>query len=361
MEIFPGSEVYTLVFDSSRSSPALRARRVHTSLLQKFPRAKSWYPYYLPLFPLATERLDLGDAELVITSDAATMKGVRFPPGAIHICYCYTPMRYVWSGYETYASGLGPVARALFSIQAERLRQWDFQAAQKVTHFVAISKTVARRISRYYGRESSIIYPPVDTDYFVPDYRTNGSADYYVHVSQLVPYKRADLLVEAFNRSGRPLVVIGEGSEKRKLEFLARPNIRFLGAQPRAEIRRHLQACRGFVFAGEEDFGIAMVEALACGTPVLALGEGGATEIVKDGRTGILFEEQTVGSLLGGLSRFENQRFDPGEIRHSALRFNRPRFIEEFSRLVDEIQNQPNRQSPNLSTATQAEVVSTSP
>ena len=169
LEMFPGAPAATLVYDDARSSPALRARTVRTSTLQKFPRALRWYPFYLPLFPWATERLDLSDFQLVISSDAATMKGVRTAPGALHICYCHTPMRYVWSGYDDYARQLGPVSRILFPWVAERLRRWDFEAAQRVTRFVANSQAVASRIRRYYGRECTVIYPPVDTDYFVPN------------------------------------------------------------------------------------------------------------------------------------------------------------------------------------------------
>ena len=336
LEGFPGAPVITLVYDDSRSSPALKERAVRTSVIQKFPRAPHWYPYYLPLFPWATERLDLSGFQLVISSDAATVKGVRLAPGTLHICYCHTPMRYVWSGYDDYARQLGPASRALFPWVAKRLRRWDFEAAQRVTVFVANSQAVASRIRKYYGRASTVIYPPVDTEYFVPNDPSRRSGDYYLLVSQLVPYKRADLVVDAFNRSGRRLLVIGEGSERRNLERRAGPNVQILDPQPREAIRRHLQSCRGYVFAGEEDFGIVIAEALACGTPVLAFGRGGAAEIVQDTRTGILFEEQSVESLLEGLSKLERIRFDCDELRHSVLRFSRNRFVNEFSRLVRE-------------------------
>ncbi|MHB8652361.1 MAG: glycosyltransferase [Terriglobia bacterium] len=337
LEMFPGATVITLVYNDRRSSPSLRERTVRTSILQKFPRALRWYPFYLPFFPWATERLDLSGFQLVISSDAATMKGVRIAPDALHICYCHTPMRYVWSGYDDYARQLGPVGRVLFQWIAKRLRRWDFAAAQQVTRFVANSQAVASRIRKYYGRESTVIYPPVDTDFFVPDHRVRQTGDYYVLVSQLVPYKRADLVVDAFNRSGHRLLVIGEGSERRNLERRAGPNVQILGPQPREAIRRHLQSCRGFVFAGEEDFGIVMAEALACGAPVLAFGKGGAVEIVQNSQTGILFEEQTVDSILDGLSKLEKIRFDPDKLHYSVLRFSHDRFVNEFSRLVDEI------------------------
>ncbi|HLY59168.1 MAG TPA: glycosyltransferase [Terriglobia bacterium] len=344
--MFPSAPVATLVYDGRRSSPCLQSRRIECSILQRFPSAHRWYPYYLPLFPWATERMDLSGFQLVISSDAATMKGVRTAPDAIHISYCHTPMRYVWSGYDHYAKQLGPLSRVVFKRIAKDLRRWDFEAAQRVTHFVANSHVVASRIRRFYGRESTVIYPPVDTDYFVPDGPVRRSGDYYLLVSQLVPYKRADLVIDAFNRSGRHLKVIGEGSERRNLARRARPNVQILGPQPREVIRRHLQACRGFVFAGEEDFGIVMAEALACGAPVLAFGRGGAAEIVQDGRTGILFEEQSVDSLLQGLARLESNQFDPNVLRGSVLRFSRERFIREFGRLVNEVLHEHDLFSP---------------
>lgn len=337
LEMFPGSDIFTLVYGSGRASPTLQQRAVRTSLLQHFPFATRWYPYYLPFFPWATDQMDLSGYPLVISSDAATMKGIRTLPGALHICYCHTPIRYVWSGYDEYARQLGRVSRILFQRVARSLRRWDFEAAQRVTYFVANSQTVAARIRRFYGRESTVIYPPVDTDYFVPDHQARGSGDYYLLVSQLVPYKRADLVIDAFNRSGRPLKIIGEGSERQKLERRSRPNVQILGPQPREIIRRYLQSCSGFVFAGEEDFGIVMAEALACGTPVLAFGRGGAAEIVQDMHTGVLFKEQSVDSLLEGLSRLESNQFDPEELRGSVLRFGRERFMNEFSQLVQEV------------------------
>lgn len=337
MQVFPCADIFTLVYDRERASPVLRDRTVHTSVLQKLPRAARWYPFYLPFFPLAAKRLDLSDYELVISSDAAIVKGVKTGAGALHVCYCHTPMRYVWSGYDTYRERLGPVSRRLLPVIAEYLRRCDFEAAQRVTYFVANSRNVASRIARYYHRESTVIYPPVDTQYFVPAPNFKRSEAYCLLVSQLVPYKRVDLVVEAFNRTGRPLVVIGDGNERPALERRARSNIRFLGPQSRAAVRSHLQNCKAFVFGGEEDFGIVMAEALACGSPILAYGRGGASEIVEDGRTGILFEEQSVDSLLEGMSRLERKRFDPYENRQSVLRFSQERFVEEFDGFVSEI------------------------
>jgi len=337
LELFPTADVFTLVYDAEAASSALRQRRVRTSFLQRWPRATRWYPFYLPLFPRATESLDLSGHDLIVSSDAATVKGVRARPGAVHICYCHTPMRYVWSGYETYRRMAGPLGRVLLSAFAERLRRWDFEAAQRVTHFVANSQNVAARIRRYYARESTVIYPPVDTEFFVPGPAGQEAGDYFLVASQLVPYKRIDVIVEAFNRCGLPLVVNGEGRDRARFERSARSNIRFLGPQPGVALRQCMQEARAFVFAGEEDFGIVMAEALACGTPVIAYGCGGATEIVEDGRTGILFEEQTPDSLIQALMKLERMTLQSDELRASALRFERARFDRQFSALVDQV------------------------
>jgi len=335
-ELFPSADLFTLVYERSQLPSGIARRRLHSSFLQKFPRPAHWYPYYLPLFPLATEHLDLSGYDLVISSDAVTMKGVRVDAHATHICYCHTPMRYVWSGYETYTHAAGPLARLALQMTRNPLRTWDYRAAQGVTQFVANSLNVRDRIQQYYARQSVVIYPPVDTDQFVVPAFQQFAGNFFLLVSQLVPYKRVDLVVEAFNWFGMPLVIIGDGPERARLERQADPNIRFLGFQPRQTLVDYMQRCQAFVFAGEEDFGIVMAEAQACGKPVVALGKGGAREIIENGSTGILFEEQSVDSLLDGLERFRQTSFDASTLRASALRFRRERFLFEFSELVNE-------------------------
>jgi glycosyltransferase involved in cell wall biosynthesis len=331
-ELFPSADLFTLVCDRSRISAELGRRRIQTSLLQGFPKSTEWYRYYLPFFPLATERLDLSGYDLIISSDAATVKGVRVNAGATHICYCHTPMRYVWNGYETYYQAASPLTRWALSALRGSLCRWDYDAAQRVTQFVANSRNVQKRIKDCYGRESVVVYPPVDTDLYQLSSEREG--DFFLVVSQLVPYKRVDLLIEAFNQCGRPLTIIGDGPERRRLERLARPNIRFLGSQIQTDVVRAMQQCKAFVFAGEEDFGIVLAEAQACGKPVIALGRGGAAEIVESGVSGILFEEESVASLLDGLDRFSRTLFNPLAVRESALRFRRERFLREFSEVV---------------------------
>ena len=335
-ELFPSADLFTLVHGASPLPASLSGHRLHSSFLQKFPRPTRWYRHYLPLFPMATEGLDLRGYDLVISSDAATVKGVRVSPDATHICYCHTPMRYIWNGYETYYQSAGPLERLALRAVRNPLRAWDYRAAQRVTHFVANSENVQKRIRDSYERESVVIYPPVDTHRFVIPALRQTTPDSFLLVSQLVPYKRVDLAIEAFNKCGKPLVIIGEGPERSKLQRQARPNIVFLGAQPQSAVIEAMQQCKAFVFAGEEDFGIVMAEAQSCGAPVIAFGQGGAREIVEDGVTGILFEEPSADSLLGGLERFQRLRFDGPAIRKSALRFGRQRFLWEFRNLLNE-------------------------
>jgi glycosyltransferase involved in cell wall biosynthesis len=338
-ELFPSADLFTLVYDRSAIPASLRNHQISSSLLQHFPNPTAWYRHYLPFFPIATRHLDVTGYDLIISSDAAVVKGVRSHQHATHICYCHSPMRYVWSGYDTYYRSAGPIARRTLSAMRSRLCKWDYEAAQRVTYFVANSRNVQRRIKDCYGRDSVVIYPPVNTDLFSPRSDLSRSSvqregNYFLLVSQLVPYKRIDLVVETFNRCGRPLVIVGDGPERKKLEKQAALNIRFAGSLPQRFVVRAMQQCRAFVFAGEEDFGIVMAEAQACGKPAVAFGRGGATEIVDHGVTGILFQDQTVESLLNALEEFDRTSFDASAIRLSALRFARPRFLSEFGTFV---------------------------
>ena len=338
-ELFPSADLFTLVYDRSAIPAPLRNHQISSSLLQHFPNPTAWYRHYLPFFPIATRCLDVTGYDLIISSDAAVVKGVRGDQHATHICYCHSPMRYVWSGFDTYYRSAGPLARRALSAMRSRLCKWDYEAAQRVTYFVANSRNVQKRIKDCYGRDSVVIYPPVNTDLFSPPSDLSRSSvqregDFFLLVSQLVPYKRIDLVVETFNRCGRPLVIVGDGPERKKLEKQAALNIRFAGSLPQRFVVRAMQQCRAFVFAGEEDFGIVIAEAQACGKPAVAFGRGGATEIVDHGVTGILFQDQTVESLLNALEEFDRTSFDASAIRLSALRFARPRFLSEFGTFV---------------------------
>ena len=330
---FPEADIFTLVHGDMNIFSGLKDHRIVPSFLQRLPRPSCWYPYYLPFFPAAVARLDLTGYDLIISSDAAAMKGVRVDPGAIHLCYCHAPMRYVWTGYETYYRAAGPAARLVLWALRDWLRRWDYDAAQRVTLFIANSRNVQKRIKDCYERESVVIYPPVEVDRFVLPGWNDSSRGYFLLVSQLVPYKRIDIVVEAFNRCGRNLFIIGDGPERRLLEQKAKSNVQFLGPQTHETVVNAMQQCEAFIFAGEEDFGIVMAEVQACGKPVIAYAKGGASEIVQSGTTGILFEEQSVDSLLEALEAFNPRLFDAFTIRSTAMRFGRERFHREFSSL----------------------------
>jgi len=343
LEVFPEADVFTLVdFLPEEHRGFLRGRPVTTSFLQRLPLARTRYRHYLPLMPLAVERFDLSEYDLVLSSSHAVAKGVLTGPDQLHICMCHSPMRYAWDLQHQYLREAG-LARGLKGAAASAMlhymRLWDARTANGVDAFIANSGFIARRIRKIYGREATVIYPPVDTDAFP---LREEKEEFYVTVSRMVPYKRMDLIVEAFSRMpDRRLVVIGDGPERGKIEALAGPNVTLLGAQPHEVLRDHLQRARAFVFAAEEDFGIVVVEAQACGTPVIAYGRGGALETVlgPDAAepTGIFFPEQSVEAIMEAVERFEAEelRFSPRRIRAHAERFGAARFREEYRAFVE--------------------------
>jgi glycosyltransferase involved in cell wall biosynthesis len=321
--------------------------RITTSFLQRLPGARRHYRYLLPLMPAAIGRLRIpGDVDLVVSLSHAVAKSVTPPPGVPHVCYCFTPMRYAWHCRDDYfvASGRFPQAAigAVRNLLLDRIRRWDRATSDRVTHFVAISRTVARRIGESYGRESRVICPPVDVGFYTPAKVPRG--DTYVCVSALVPYKRVDLAIDACNRLRRPLLVIGEGPERQRLCRRAGPTVRVAGWRANEEIRDRLRRARALLFPAHEDFGIVPLEAQACGTPVVAFGQGGATETVlpaEEGRqgTGLFFEEQTPESLCGAITRLEANPdwFGPDLARHQAERFSTERFERELVGYLEEV------------------------
>lgn len=348
LECYPQAEVFTLVdFLPEEERGFLGERQVHHSFVQQLPFARRHYRNYLPLMPLAIESFDLSDFDLIISSSFCAAKGVLTGPDQVHVSYVHSPMRYAWDLQHQYLRehglehGLkGLLTRSLL----HRMRMWDLRTANGVDRFICNSDFIARRVWKTYRRESQVVHPPVDTEFFRPD--GEEGADYYLTAGRLVPYKRTRLIIEAFARlPERRLVVIGDGPEFRELKALAGSNVTMLGHQSAPAVRWHMQRARAFLFAALEDFGIVPVEAQACGTPVIAYGRGGVTESVIEGKTGMFFPEQTVESLLGAISQFERRlaRFSRNEIRGNAARFGVERFKQQFRACVEEQVRQPAR------------------
>ncbi|SDV50561.1 Glycosyltransferase involved in cell wall bisynthesis [Chitinasiproducens palmae] len=340
VECFPEADLFSLI-DFLPDRDFIKGKHAKTSFIQRLPMAKSRYRGYLMLFPMAIEQLDLSAYDLVISSSYAVAKGVLTGPDQLHVSYVHSPIRYAWDMQNQYLkeskleSGVKSIlARSILHY----IRMWDTRTADGVDQFLSNSAFIGRRIAKVYHRESTVVYPPVDLDGFSV---MENKDDFYVTVSRMVSYKRMDLIVQAFNATPwRSLVVIGDGPEMARLKAMAGPNIVLLGHQPFEVLRDHLQRARAFVFAAEEDFGISVVEAQACGTPVIAYGKGGALETVRgedqECPTGVFFGEQTEASLQGALARFERQatRFTAGNCRANAERFSKAQFRQSFMTAV---------------------------
>jgi glycosyltransferase involved in cell wall biosynthesis len=347
--MFPEADIYTHVYAPDRVSEEINRHRVVTSFIDALPRAARLYQSYLPLMPMAVEQFDLRGYDLVLSSESGPAKGVIASPGALHVCYCHSPMRYVWNMYHDYREATGAITKILMPPVMHYVRNWDAIAALRVDHFVANSVTVRDRIRAYYRRDAAVIHPPVDLDAFevVPD----EVADYFLMVGELVRYKRPELAVEAFNRMGLPLVVIGGGERLKAMRALAGPTVKILGAQPFAVLRHHFARCRALVFPGEEDFGIVPVEAQASGRPVIAFGLGGATETVCDGQSGVLFHEQSVDALIGAVRVFMGMTFEPQRIAEGVRRFSAANFQTAMRRHLEGLANSPDWASAGAAAA----------
>ena len=335
-DLFPEADIFTHVADPEIIRQGFPERKVSTTFIAKLPFAKRLYQRYLPLMPLALEQLDLRRYDLVISSESGPAKGVLIAPHATHVCYCHSPMRYVWDMYHDYHEQSGRITRLLMGPLLHYVRLWDQSSAQRVDRYIANSHFVAQRIEKYYRRSADVIHPPVAVDAFDA---SQPAEDFYLSVGQLVRYKRIDLLVQAFNTMNRRLVVIGDGEMLPTLRRMAKPNVQILGRQSWEVIRDHYARCKALVFPGIEDFGMVPIEAMASGKPVIAFGQGGARETVIDGYTGVLFQEQTPVALANAVRRFESiaDGFDRQAIRGHARQFSEQVFKERFRSFIANI------------------------
>jgi len=334
-EMFPEAPIFTSFYIQDRTFPCFRTAAVSTSFMQQLPRIDRYFRSYLPLYPLAFENFDLKEYDVVLSSSSGWAHGIQTRNGAIHICYCYTPPRWVWN-FDEYVrkEPWGPLKKAALRCVVKYLRQHDLAVSRRPHYYIAISNAVAHRIKLFYGRESTVIHPPVEVERF--PLRTSAN-DYYLVVSRINGYKRIDLVVEAFNELKLPLRIVGEGPMRRTLEQLAGPNIQFLGVLKDSELVEQYANCRALIFPGEEDFGIAPLEANACGRPVIAFAAGGALETVLEGETGIFFRQATASELRQKVLESQRMHFDPHHLRAHAEKFGTPVFrqrLTEFLRSV---------------------------
>ena len=333
-QLFPEADIFTHVYDPTSVSVTIRKHKVVTTFINSLPNARRFYKRYLPLMPIALEQIDLRGYDLIISSESGPAKGIIPPAGAVHICYCHSPMRYIWNMSHDYLERAGFLTKILLPSLAHYVRNWDAVASMRVDHFIANSHTVAARVEKYYRRKSTVIYPPVDVNRFEIVSEAEIE-DYYLMVGELVAYKRPELAVEAFNTLGKPLVVIGGGEMLSMIQKLAGPTVTVLGPQPLEVLRRHYARCRALIFPGEEDFGIVPVEVMASGRPVIAYGRGGVTETVSAGVSGLFFQEQSVLAIEQAIHKFEQLHFDAIVIKAQVEKFNVQRFTSEIVTVIE--------------------------
>jgi glycosyltransferase involved in cell wall biosynthesis len=340
-EVFPAADIFTLVYVPGSTSPTIERRRIVPSVVQWLPAAATRWREYLPLFPFAVEQFDLDGYDLVVSTSHCAVKSVVVPGRARHLCYCLTPMRYAWDQFDAYfgPERVGRPLSALVRPVLARLARWDRDTASRVHRYLAISQHVARRIGLYYNRQSTIVYPPVDTEFYTPD--SSPVRPRFLVVSALVPYKRVELAMTAARQAGVALTVVGDGPERANLEPLTGPGIELAGRKSDAEVRDLYRTSVATVLPGEEDFGIVPVEAQACGRPVVALGRGGALDTVAPGVTGLLVPDLSVDALASCLTEAAARSWDSAAIRRHAEQFSRAAFKRGIARAADELMAAP--------------------
>lgn len=332
-EIYKDAPIYTSVYNDVNLDKELKNIDVRPSFIQNMKNAKVNHQKYFPFMPFAFESFDLNEYDIVLSSSTSCSKGVITNPQTLHICYCNSPMRYGWEFYYEYVKDMGKLKQKLVKYLMNYMRVWDVAASNRVDYFIANSENVARRIWKHYKRESIVIHPSVRWNLFNT---SDVDEPYFFVLSRLVKYKRVDLAVKAFNELGLPLIIIGDGEEREKLEKMAKSNIKFLGRQSDEVIKEYYSKCRGFIFPGEEDFGITPLEAMSSGRPVIAFGKGGALETVVENKTGVFFQEQTTESLVEAVKKFETIKFDKNDIREHAYNWDELFFKQKIEKFVSE-------------------------
>ncbi|MFH1361052.1 MAG: glycosyltransferase [bacterium] len=335
-EIWPEAPIFTSIYDETKMPANFQKMDIRVSFMQKLPLIMKFFKLYFYFYPIAFEKFDLSEYDVILSSSSAFAKGIRKRPDQLHVCYCYTPMRFVWRSEDYFKRERVPgFVKWFLPFLLEPLKRWDIQNSTGVDYFLTSSKTVAERIKKTYKCQSDIINPPVEAGFFKP---INLDGDYFLVVSRLNTYKRIDLVVRVFTQLDLPLKIIGSGPDLNNLKGIAGPNIEFLGYLTDQEIAQHLAACRALIFPGEEDFGIVPIEAMACGRPVIAYRAGGAKETVLDEETGIFFDEQSEVALMKAVQRFQFMTFDKERIRRHAERFDKENFKQKIKDYVEKRQ-----------------------
>jgi glycosyltransferase involved in cell wall biosynthesis len=334
LELYPDADIFTHVYDKKGIEGKLEGRNIKTTFINTLPFAKKLYQKYLPLMPIALEQLDLGEYDLVISSESGPAKGVIVGPDTLHVCYCHSPMRYVWDMYPSYLASSGFVTRLIMRPFIHYLKMWDRLSADRVDHFIANANFIAKRINKFYRRECTVINPPVDVEEFK---YSEQKEDFYLVLGQLTPYKRTDLVVDTFLKTDKKLIVIGAGEQYADLKQKENVNIKVLGRQNWDVCKDYLTKAKALIFPGVEDFGMVPVEAMACGTPVLAYAKGGALETVVDGVTGLYFHAQTTDALMACISKFEKMEnsLNRQNLRQRSLVFSKENFKKKISCFIE--------------------------
>lgn len=333
-EIWPNAPIFTSIYNKQALPRVFQQMDIRTSFMQRFPFIFNIFKWYLLFYPIAFESFNLNQYDVILSSSSAFAKGIRKRDDQLHICYCHTPMRFVWR-YDDYVAkeSIPPLIKNMLPFILEPVKRWDLQTAEKVDYFIANSQNIANRIKQTYDRNSAIINPPVESTLFKP---SGEQHDYFLVVSRLNSYKRLDIVIKAFNQLDLPLKIIGNGPDRRNLGKIASPNIEFLGRMADQQLTKYIAQCRALIFPGEEDFGIVPLEAMAAGRPVIAYRAGGAEETVIDGETGVFFEQQTVDSLILALKRFQMEAFDKNKLRQHAEKFDKEIFKSKLKDYVEQ-------------------------